>query len=58
MKKFDLEAAEENLKLTLEKDVLGRNSNLIMLEKLISNINENIKTILLRCFKSCKWWVI
>jgi len=55
MKKFDLEAAEENLKLTLEKDVLGRNSNLIMLEKLISNINENIKTILLRCFKSCKW---
>ena len=42
MKKFDLEATEENLKLTLEKDVLGRNSNLIMLAKLISNIDENI----------------
>lgn len=42
MKKFDLEPTKENLKLTIEKDVLRRNSKLVMLATLISNIDENV----------------
>ena len=42
MIKFELEATEENLKSTIERNVLGRNSQLIMLAKLISKLDDNV----------------
>lgn len=42
MLKYELEPNDENLKETIEKDFLGRNSKLIMLSKLLANVKENL----------------
>lgn len=42
MVKYELDINDENLKITIEKDILGRNSNLITLSKLLVNLDENI----------------
>ena len=42
MIKYEMEATKENLKSTIDRNVLGRNSQLIMLAKLILNLNENV----------------
>lgn len=42
MLKYELEPNEENLKETIEKNFLGRNSKLVMLSKLLVNVKENL----------------
>lgn len=42
MIKKELEITDENLRITIEKDLLNRNSKLIMLSKLLANLEENI----------------
>lgn len=42
MLKYELEPNEENLKKTIEKNFLGRNSKLVMLSKLLVNVKENL----------------
>lgn len=42
MLKTELEINNDNLKDTIEKDILNRNSKLINLSKLLSNLNENL----------------
>lgn len=37
MKKYDLEVNEENIKKTIEDDLLDRNKNLVMLGKMLLN---------------------
>lgn len=39
---IDLELSDENIKKTIEEDLLKRNSKLIMLSKLLSNLDKNI----------------
>lgn len=41
MNKYELNDSDENLKLTIENDALGRNSKLIILGKLLNNLNNN-----------------
>lgn len=41
MKKYELNLSDDNLKQTIEDDVLGRNQKIVNLIKLINNINEN-----------------
>lgn len=42
MKKYELDLTEDNIRQTIDKDALGRNSNLVMLGKMLLNQNENI----------------
>lgn len=42
MKKYELELNEENIKDTIENDVLGRNSKVMILGKMLLNQSENI----------------
>ena len=42
MLKYELEPNDENLKETIEKNFLGRNSKLVMLSKLLVNVKENL----------------
>lgn len=42
MKKYELELSDENIKETLEKDVLSRNKKLVILAKILLNQKENI----------------
>ena len=42
MKKYELELTDENIKQTIENDVLNRNSQLIILAQLLSTIDDNI----------------
>lgn len=42
MKKYELDLTEDNIRQTIEKDALGRNSNLVMLGKMLLNQDENI----------------
>lgn len=42
MIKYEIESTIENLRNTIEKNVLGRNSQLIVLAKMISQLDENV----------------
>lgn len=42
MKKYELELTEDNIRKTIENNILGRNNNLVMLGKMLLNQNENI----------------
>ena len=42
MKKYELELTEDNIKKTIESNILGRNTNLVMLGKMLLNQNENV----------------
>lgn len=42
MLKYDLEPTNENLKFTIEKNILNNNNKLIILSKLLSNVNDNL----------------
>ena len=39
MKKYELELTEDNIKKTIESNILGRNANLVMLGKMLLNHN-------------------
>ncbi len=47
MKKYELELTEDNIRKTIENNILGRNNNLVMLGKMLLNQNENIMLIFL-----------
>ena len=42
MKKYELELTEDNIRKTIESNILGRNNNLVMLGKMLLNQSENI----------------
>ena len=39
MKKYELELTEDNIRKTIENNILGRNNNLVMLGKMLLNQN-------------------
>ena len=41
MKKYELEDNEENIEKTIKEDVLNRNNKLVMLCKMLTNLDDN-----------------
>lgn len=41
MKKYELEDSEENIEITIKEDVLDRNKKLVMLCKMLTNLDDN-----------------